>query len=150
MAVTAWWYAKAFISMLDEEIDWVADAIKVALCTDSYVPNQDTHDYWDDVDNEVSGTGYTAGGATLANASIGNTLNVIKLDGDDVAWTNSDITARIAVICDTTPGSSATNPLILWIDFGGDETSSSGTFTIQFHGDGIATITPANAAGYPA
>lgn len=150
MAVTAFWYVKGFLSMLNKEIDWAADAIKLALTTDSYTPNQDTHDYWDDVDNEVTNTGYTAGGATLASASIASTLNVVKLDGNDVAWTNSDITARIAVLYDTTPGSSATNPLILWIDFGEDEVSSSGTFTVQFHADGIATISPADATGYPA
>jgi len=131
MTVTAFWYAKGFISVFDKEADWEADAIKIALTTSSYTPNQDTHDYFDDVTNEVEGDGYVAGGATLANASIDNTLNVIKLDGDDTAWADSTITARRAVIYDSTPGSAATNPLLFWLDFGQDESSSSGTFTIR-------------------
>jgi hypothetical protein len=45
--------------------------IKVALVT-GYTPDRDAHDYWDDVvANEESGTGYTAGGATLANTTVG-------------------------------------------------------------------------------
>ena len=89
--------------------------------------------------------GYTTGGATLANASIGYTAgtNVVKLDGDDVSWTSSTITARYAVIVDTTPGSSATNPVLGYVDFGADVASTNGTFTITWSTDGIFTITPA-------
>lgn len=147
MAVTAFWFAKAFLSILDKEVDWEADAIKVSLHTSTYAPDQDADDYFDDADNECAATGnYVAGGATLANASIGNTLNVVKLDGDDATWANSTITARYAVVYDSTPGSAATNPLLFYVDFGQDESSSSGEFKIAWHGDGMATITPADAS----
>jgi len=146
MAVTAFWYAKAFLSMLDKEIDWEADAIKVSLHLVAYTPDQDAHDYFDDATNEHAATGnYVAGGATLANASIANTLNVVKLDGDDTIWANSTITARYAVVYDSTPGSAATNPLLFYVDFGEDESSSSGEFKIAWHASGMATITPADA-----
>jgi len=150
MAVTAFWYAKGFLAAFNKETDWAADTIKVALTTSTYTPNQDTHDYFDDVTNEVTGTGYTAGGAALGTPTIASTLNVIKLDGVDTAWTTSTITARRAVVYDSTPGTAGTNPLLLWIDFGEDKVSDAGTFTITWHANGIATITATDATGYPA
>lgn len=132
--------AKAF----NKEIDFDSDTIKVALLSSSYTPNQDTHDYWDDVSaNQVTGTGYTAGGATLANKSVTYTsgTNVTKFDADDVSWTSSTITARYAVIYDDTPATNATKPLIAYIDFGSDQSSSSGTFSIVWDAAGIFTTT---------
>lgn len=132
--------AKAF----NKEIDFDSDTIKVALLSSSYTPNQDTDDYWDDVSTyQVTGTGYTAGGATLANKSVGYTsgTNVTKFDADDVSWTTSTITARYAVIYDDTPATNATKPLIAYIDFGSDQSSSSGTFSIVWDAAGIFTTT---------
>ena len=146
MAVTAKWYGNAFLKALNKEIDWDTDTIKVQLHTSSYTPDPDAHDYHADLTNEVAnGNGYTTGGATLANKTIGYTggTNVVKLDGDDVSWAAATITARYAVIVDTTPGSSATNPVLGYVDFGADVASTAGTFAITWHADGIFTITPA-------
>ena len=142
MAVTAKYYGNAFVSAFNKEIDFNSDTIKVMLCTSSYTPDQDAHNYKDDVTNEVTGTGYTAGGATVASPSITYTgaSNTLKLDGDDVSWSNSTITARYAVIYDDTPATDATKPLIAWIDFGADVSTTSGTFTIAFDAAGIATV----------
>ena len=61
-------YNNAREAFLNADIDLTADTIKLALVTASYTPNQDTHDMWDDVSaNEVSSSGYSAGGATLAS-----------------------------------------------------------------------------------
>ena len=89
MAVTAFFYGNAFVSAFDKKIDFNSDTIKVALCTSTYTPNQDTHDYFNDITNEVTGTGYTAGGATLGSPSITYTggTNTLMLDGADVSWT---------------------------------------------------------------
>lgn len=154
MAVTAFYYAGYFIQVNDKEIDFLADSMKVALTTSSYTPNQDTHDYFDDVTNELTtANGYTAGGDALDNKVNSNTNNVVKFDDtNDTTWTSSGagFTARRAVLYDSTPGTAATNPLMLWIDFGQDETASGGgTFTIAYHANGIATITPADATGFP-
>ena len=153
MAVTAWWYAGAFIQAFDKEIDYLADTMKITLHTVTYVPNQDTHDYADDATNELStANGYTSGGATLATKVNSNTLNVVKWDADDVAWTatGAGFTARIDVLSDTTPGSAATNPLMTWQDFGQNETASGGgTFTIAHNASGIATCTATDATGFP-
>lgn len=145
MAVTAFWYGSANLNAWDKKIDFNSDAIKCALTTSSYTPAQDTHDFFNDVTNEVSGTGYTAGGATLANCTVGYTAgtNVLKFDADDAVWTTSTITARYAVVYDSTPGTAATNPLILYVDFGADVISTAGTFTIAWDSAGLATITVA-------
>jgi len=153
MAVTAYWYAKAFVAAFNKEIDWNSDTIKATLHTSSYVPNQDTHDYQNDLTNELStANGYTAGGLTIGTATNTSSTNVITLDTVDPQWTSSGagITARILVVSDATPGTTATNPLILWTDFGQDETASGGgTFTYTVSASGWGTITPTNAAGFP-
>lgn len=146
MAVTAFFYGNAFVSAFNKEIDFGSDTIKVALLDNTHVPDQDAHNYFDDVAvDEVVGTGYTAGGATLSTPTVTYTAgtNVLKLDGADVSWASSTITARYAVIYDSTPGTAATNPLIAYVDFGADVTSSGGTFSITWDAAGIATVTVA-------
>lgn len=61
---------------------------------------------------------------------------LVKFDFDDPSWAASTITARYAVLVDTTPGSSATNPLFGYCDFGADVVSSGGTFLITIDADG--------------
>lgn len=122
-------------------IDLDTDTIKVALVTSSYTPDQDAHDFFDDVTNEVSGTGYTAGGASLANKAVtaDNTDNEGVFDADDVAWTTSTITARGAVIYKST-GTASTSALICYLDFGSDKISTAGTFTISWNAEGILNL----------
>lgn len=143
MAVTALLYGKAFLSAFTKKIDTSADTFKIMLCTSSYTPNQDTHQFKSDVTNEVTGTGYTAGGATLANfaATYDGASNTVKIDADDASWSSSTITARYAVIYDSTPGTDATRPLLCYIDFGADVSTTAGTLSITFNASGIATVT---------
>lgn len=123
------------------KIDLSSDTIKIALVTSSYTPSADNHDFFDDITNEVSGTGYSAGGATLASktATQDNTDDESVFDAADVTWTSSSITARGAVIYKST-GVSSTSPLICYIDFGTDKTSDGGTFQITFNSEGILNI----------
>ena len=119
--------------------DLVNDTVKIALLDNTYTPNVDTHTAWADVSaNEVSGTGYTTGGATLANKTVtqDNTDDEGVFDADDVTWSSATITARYAVIYDTT----ATNKLICLIDFASDQTSTNGDFTITFDAEGILNL----------
>jgi hypothetical protein len=139
-------YGQFLSQALNKEIDWDTDTIKVALLTNAYTPDQDAHNYLDDVvANEVSGTGYTAGGNTLANKTntYNSATNVIVLDADDTTWSSSTITARYAVIYDATPATNATRPLIGYVDFGSDQSSSNGNFTITWDATGIVRITVA-------
>ena len=139
-------YGSFLLKALNKEIDWDTDTIKVALLTSSYTPNQDTHDYFDDVvANEVSGTGYTAGGNTLASKTItyDGATNKVVLDAADTTWSSSTITARYAVVYDASPATNATRPIIGYVDFGSDQSSSSGNFTITWDATGIVVITVA-------
>ncbi len=139
-------YGNFVVKSFNKEIDWDSDTIKVALLTNAYTPNQDAHDYFDDVvANQVTGTGYTSGGITLANKTntYNSATNVIVLDADDVTWSSSTITARYAVVYDASPATNATRPLIGYVDFGSDQSSSNGNFTITWDATGIVRITVA-------
>jgi hypothetical protein len=140
-------YGQFLSQALNKEIDWDTDTIKVALLTNAYTPDQDAHNYLDDViTHEVTGaTGYTAGGNTLANKTntYNSSTNVIILDADDTTWSSSTITARYAVVYDATPSTNATRPLIGYVDFGSDQSSSNGNFTITWDATGIVRITVA-------
>lgn len=142
MAVTAKLYGKFFTALADKTIDLNSDSLKVALATSSYTPDQDNHDFFNDITNEVTGTGYTAGGAAIGSPTFSYTgaSNTFAWDGNDVSWSTSTITARYAIIYDTTPGSSSTNPLIAYVDFGADVSTTAGTFTITWDAAGIFTI----------
>lgn len=134
--------AKAF----NKEIDLDTDTIKVALLTSAYTPNQDTHDYFDDVSSfEVTGTGYTSSGATLVNKAVSYnaSTNEFTFDADDVVWGSSTVTARYAVIYDATPATNATRPLIGYVDFVSDQSSTNGNFTITWDATGIVKFTVA-------
>lgn len=127
--------------IMDGSIDLDTDTIKVALVTSSYTPDQDAHDFFDDVTNEVSGTGYSAGGMALSNKAVtaDNTDNEGVFDADDATWGSSTITARGAVIYKFT-GTPSTSPLIAYIDFGADKSSSNGNFTLQWNAEGILNL----------
>lgn len=135
----------SFKKNMDAGIDWddntASTVIKVMLVTSTYAPNIDTHAFKSSVTNEVTGTNYTAGGTALTGRTVtqDNTNNLGKYDGDNAVWTNSTITARGAVIYkDTTVAS--TSPLIAYIDFSTDQSSSTADFTISWSADGIFTI----------
>lgn len=141
---TAFMYGNFLKAALNKEIEWDADDIRLALVTSSYTPDQDAHDYWNDVvANEVVGTGYTANGTALSGKTIVYTsgTNKLNLDANDVTWGSSTITARYAVVYDRTPATDATRPLLGYIDFGSDQSSSSGNFTVTFNASGIFEIT---------
>jgi hypothetical protein len=144
MAVTSKAYGNYLLKALNKEVSWSADTIRVMLCTSTYVPNQDTHMYKSSITNEVVGTGYTAGGAALANKTItyNGTTNTITMDADDVTWASSTITARYAVIYADT-GVAGTSVVLAYSDFGADMVSSAGNFTITWDPAGILAVTTA-------
>lgn len=143
MAVTAKMYGKAFLSAFNKEIDLNDNAVKVALCTSTYTPDQDAHDYFNDITNELgTANGYTAGGAAIGTPTVAYTAgtNVFNFDGADVTWSNSTITARYAIIYYDT-GVAATSPLISYVDFGADQSSSASDFKITWDAAGIFKVT---------
>jgi len=103
------------------------NTLKIALYTSSASLGATTASY--NNSNEVSGTGYTAGGATLSSQAVAfdSTNQVAYFDAADPAWTTATITARGALIYNNTKS----NASIAVLDFGSDYTSTAGTFTIQ-------------------
>lgn len=150
--VLAYWYAKAFVNAFTQAkgIDLDTNSIKVMLTTNTYTPNQDTHEDKADVTNEITGTGYTAGGVTPGTVTVTNTNNVVTIDMADAEWTSASFTARRAVYYDDSGATDADKALLFWVDFESDQTVSAGTFTIQHNASGVATITPTDATGFPA
>ena len=143
MAVTAKWYGLGLKAVTAQSINWGSDTIKCALVTSTYTPNQDTDQFWSTPQtNEVSGTGYTAGGVTLTTSAISydTSTNEVRLDASDISWTAASFTARYAVVYKST-GTASTSPVLGYVDFGADETVSSGTFSITWDATGVLKIT---------
>jgi len=128
-------------NIMNGNIDLDTDTIKVMLVTLSYSPNQDTHEFMSSVTNEVTGTGYTAGGQALASkaVTVDTTDDEGVFDAADITWSTSTITARAAVLYKDT-GASTTSPLICYFDFGSDKSSSAGNFTISWNSEGIVNL----------
>jgi hypothetical protein len=135
-------YNSFFTDLAENSIDLGADTFKIMLVTSSYTPDVDAHNRKDDVTNEVTGTGYTAGGATLASVTVtqDNTNNLTKWDAADVSWATSTITARGAVIYKSRGGLASADELVKYFDFGTDQVSTGAAFNINFHADGILQI----------
>lgn len=89
--------------------------------------------------NEVTGTGYTAGGGTLVNISPVVSGTTAFTDFNDLVFTTATITAFGALIYNTTPAHTYTNPTCVVLDFGGSRTSTAGDFTIVFPAAAAAT-----------
>ena len=104
-----------------------ADTFKIALFTSAATLSAATTTY--STTNEVSGTGYTAGGNTLTiSQAPTSTSTTAWLDFADSTWSAATITANGALIYNSTQS----NKAVAVLAFGGDKTSTAGNFTIQF------------------
>jgi hypothetical protein len=106
--------------------DLDTDTIKIALFTSSATLGASTTAY--STSNEVSGTGYTAGGNTLAGAAISLSGSTAIVDFTDTTWSSATITARGALIYN----SSKADRAIAVLDFSSDKSSTNGDFTVVF------------------
>ena len=103
------------------------DTFKIALYSSSATLSASTTAYSDT--NEVSDSGtYSAGGGSLTAVTPTTSGTTALCDFSNISFTSATITARGALIYN----SSASNKAVVVLDFGGDKTSTSGTFTIQF------------------
>ena len=119
------------VALLNGEMDFSSDTsqvFKIALFTSSATLGATTASY--SATNEVTGTGYTAGGETLTiSANPASSGTTAFLDFADVTWSTATITARGALIYKADGG---TNPAVAVLDFGEDKSSSAGDFTVIF------------------
>lgn len=102
------------------------DVFKIALYTSSATLGASTTAY--SATNEVTGTGYTAGGNTLTTVAPTSSGTTAFLDFNDTTWSTATITANGALIYNDTQGDKA----VAVLAFGGDKTSTAGDFTIVF------------------
>jgi hypothetical protein len=108
------------------------DTFKIALYSSTATLNSATVAYT--TSSEVAASGqYAAGGGALVNLGTSMTAGVARCDFSDRSFTGVTLTARGALIYNTTTGAgSGTTDSVCVLDFGADKTATSGTFTIQF------------------
>ena len=124
--------ANAFKKQLlegDQNFASGGDVFKLALYTSSATLNSATTAYT--ASNEVANSGtYAAGGGTLTGQNTSIASGVAIVDFADLSFTGVTLTARGALIYNTS--SAVTNAAVAVLDFGADKTATSGTFTVQF------------------
>ena len=105
------------------------NTFKIALFTSSATLGAGTTAYAATGMNEMSGTGYTAGGKALTSVTPSLDSTTACCDFDDISWTSATFTANACLIYNDTASG---DPAVCAVAFGGDKAVSSGTFTIQF------------------
>lgn len=113
-------------------IDFDTDTFKVMLVTSAYTENKDTHTRRSDITNEITGTGYTAGGntATVTVAAVDTTNDRVDITLGGTTWPASTITARKAIYYKSRGGASSADEIVAVVDFGADVSTTAGTFTL--------------------
>jgi hypothetical protein len=121
-------------------VDFDTDIIKIALVTSTYAPLPATHDFFDDITNQVTGTNYVAGGLQLGSPTISiSSGGVVIFDAADCVWSQSAsgfANARYGIIYKAT-GTAATSRLICYINFGADQGNTVSDFVIVWDAAGI-------------
>ena len=120
------------------------NGIKAALVTGTYTPDQNLHDFFNDITNEVTGTGYTAGGNVMSSGTVtvDGSGNVTVDIADPATWTQNasgfSNARRVIIYLDT--GTSSTSRLIAYTaDFGSDQGNVNGDFTVTVNASGLFT-----------
>ena len=111
------------------------DTFKLSLYTSSSTINNASTTVYTTSDEVANSGSYTAGGGSLANQAVSTDGTTAIVDFDDLSFTSATITARYALIYNSTDS----NKAVCVLDSGTDQTSTSGTFTIQFPSAGAST-----------
>ena len=144
MAITASGYyglslEKQLIDTLGESLE--AEDNKMALVNDTYAPDFNAHDFYADLTNEIAnGGGYTTGGQAFTSTEITLSGGTLTWDFADVSWTSSTIASAMAGVCYTVVSGSATDQLILLLDFVTAVSTTAGTLLVTIAAGGAATI----------
>ena len=106
--------------------DLLTDTIKIALYTAYADINASTTVYT--TDNEITGTGYVAGGNTLTGATVSTSGTTVYVSFSNTSWANASFTCRGALLYNA----SKANRSVAVLDFGNDKIATNQTFTVQF------------------
>lgn len=117
-------------------------AVKVLMVTDTETPDFNADNFRDDVTaNEVSGTGYSAGGVVITSTELTISGGVLTYDAADASWASSTIANAMAAVGYFARGGADTaDELVFLSDFVSAASSSGGTFTVQWSASGIWTV----------
>jgi len=116
------------VELLSSTHNFASNTFKLALYTANPYTTASTVYV---VTSETSGTEYSAGGNTLSGNAVSNVANIATVDFTDSVW-GSPTPATFSAAFGTLYNSSATNKLIVVLDFGGTKSCSNGTFTVTF------------------
>lgn len=124
-------YNSCFADAFKGNINFDSDTFKVALVGAAYKPDKEAHSRRSDITDEVSGNGYSSGGA-IAKVEMTEDAVYDRLDISlgSVIWINATITAAGAVYYKSRGGIESAEELVAYIDFGGDVKSTNGPFSL--------------------
>lgn len=103
-------------------------------------------DTYSDLTNEMTGTGYEAGGTELDVITVALNSNVAQFDSQNTSWTSATFTAYYAYTDHGATKTTSGNPLISYHDLGGAQAVVAGTLTLQWASSGVFNITITAAA----
>lgn len=137
MAANISMYRSAVLGLGSGMWNFTSDTLKLALLNTSGSFNS-SHDYYNDVSaNEITGTGYTAGGATLTTVTWTNPSGTyVMLDADNVLWSGATFSTRYGVVYKST-GVTSTSPLLIHLDFTSTQSPSAVPFQITWSSQGL-------------
>ncbi len=146
MAITVSFYGLTMEKIAEQvgnDVNYLTGTVKLSLHTNTYSPNRDTDDFFNDATNELAGgTGYNTGGETLAGKTItyDTGSDQVRWDANDVTWTfTPSKTWRNGVMYIDTAGASTTDPLYALLAWDSDQTVST-SYTLQWDAAGILFI----------
>jgi hypothetical protein len=146
VAITVSFYGLTMEKIAEQvgnDVNYLTGTVLLSLHTSTYTPNRDTDDFFNDATNELAGgTGYTAGGETLASKTItyDTASDQVRGDAADVTWLfTASKTWQRGVMYVNTAGASTTDPLYALLDWDTSQTVST-TYTLQWDAAGILFI----------
>ena len=142
MTLASGLYGLTLEKMLIDTLGWSLEieTSEVALVTDTHTPDFNADDFFADLDNEVSGTGYTSPGKDLTTTEVTVATGTLTFDAADLSWTSSTLSSAEGAIGHQGTGTGASDELTFCSDFGSPVSTSSGTLTVQWNASGIFTL----------
>jgi hypothetical protein len=146
MAITVAFYGLTMEKIAEQvgnDVNYLTGTVKLSLHTNTYTPNRDTDDFFNDATNELgAGSGYNAGGETAAGKTItyDTASDQVRWDLNDITWTfTASKTFRYGVLYIDTAGAASTDPLYALLSWDSDQTVST-SYTLQFDAAGLLYI----------
>jgi len=131
-------FEKMFINTAAQSME--AETHKELMTDNSYTPNYDTHAFRSSVTNEVTGTGYSAGGVTITTTDWTIASNLMTYDFADTVYTTVTVSNAISGIFYFNVGTSGTDQLLGLQYFVTAASATAANFTIQHPAAGVMTL----------